>query len=196
MKVYIIRHGESECNRLDLRCGWSKTDLSELGHKQAEAIRPYLEGIKFDRVYCSDLPRTVQTAHHALPNAELILTDKIREVHVGTLSDRPASDCEAEYGESYRESMRLQDFRIFGGESQAQMQERVRSFISDLEKLEGVDTVAVVGHEGTLHQMLEVTLGTDILIDHIIMYNASVSVFEYVEGLGWRMLGWNFTGKL
>lgn len=196
MDVYIIRHGQSECNRLKLRCGWSKTDLSELGCRQAEAIRPYLQGIHFDRVYCSDLPRTIQTAKRALPGAELILTDKIREINVGRLADRPEKDCEAEYGEAYLEGMRLQDFRSFGGESQEEMAERVRSFTADLEKLRDADKVAVVGHEGTLHQMLEVALGTDILIDHIKVYNASVSVFRYEESKGWRLISWNFTGSL
>ena len=37
MKVYFIRHGQSEGNRQRRHCGWSDTPLSELGHAQANA---------------------------------------------------------------------------------------------------------------------------------------------------------------
>ena len=37
MKVYFVRHGQSEGNRLNLHCGWSQTPLSQLGHQQARA---------------------------------------------------------------------------------------------------------------------------------------------------------------
>ena len=66
MKVYFIRHGQSEGNRLHLHCGWSDTPLSELGHQQARAANAYLKDIPFDRIYCSDVPRARQTAADAL----------------------------------------------------------------------------------------------------------------------------------
>ena len=195
MRVYFVRHGESECNRLDLRCGWSETPLSETGRKQALAAKEYLSTVHFDKVFCSDLPRAVETARLALPGAELILSDKIREISVGSLSNRPASDCEAEYGEQYRESIRLQDFKVYGGESQQEMKRRVQSFIKDLEKLEGLQNVAVVAHEGTVLQMLSVAMKKEVLLEWVDIQNTSVSVFEYQNGF-WKLILFNYTGRL
>ena len=194
MKVYFIRHGESECNRLDLRCGWSQTPLSKLGREQAGRANAYLREIPFDKVYCSDLTRVRQTAQEALPGCKPVYSDRIREIHVGSLSECPAEECREKYGKIYDEAMRLQDFTAFGGESQQQMKERVRSFIRDLEKDEA-QYVAVFGHEGTVHQMMEITLEQEILLEKLRIDNASVSVFEYLNGK-WKLLQYNYEGEI
>lgn len=194
MKVYFIRHGQSECNRLDLRCGWSSTPLSELGRKQAKRANAYLKKVPFDKLYCSDLERVRQTAHEALPGCKPIYSDRIREIDVGSLSECPARECQKEYGETYDEAMRLQDFTAFGGESQRQMKERVGSFIRELEK-EEAQYIGVFGHEGTVHQMLEIALGHEILLEKLQIDNASVSVFEYADET-WKLLQYNCEGEL
>lgn len=194
MKVYFIRHGQSECNRLDLRCGWSQTPLSELGRKQAKKANTYLQKIPFDKLYCSDLTRVRQTAQEALPGCKLVYSDRIREINVGSLSECSAQECQKKYGKIYDDAMRLQDFTAFGGESQQQMKERVGSFIRELEK-EEAQYVAVFGHEGTVHQMLEITLGQEILLEKLQIDNASVSVFEYLDGK-WKLLQYNYEGEI
>lgn len=197
MKVYVIRHGQSEGNRLELHCGWSDTPLSELGHRQAKGANAYLQQVLFDRIYCSDLPRARQTAQDALPGCQPIYSAKIREVGVGSLAGRPISECAAEYGAAYVQSVRDQDFSAYGGETQEQMRQRVRDFIrQELEPLEGVcDTVAVFGHEGTVHQMLCHALGHEVLLEHIQVDNASATVFSLEKGC-WKLEKWNYTGRI
>lgn len=195
MKVYVVRHGQSECNRLDLRCGWSQTPLSELGHQQAKSANAYLKDIPFDRVYCSDLPRAVQTCKDALPDCQPILTPKVREISVGAMSDRTFDDCIAEYGDRYHHAMRVLDFREFGGESREEMRDRLYGFFKELEQLEGVERVAVFGHEGTAQQLLNYAFDADIYLEHMVIENASVCVFEYKNGI-WTLLKWSYTGKL
>jgi len=196
MKVYVIRHGQSEGNRLSLHCGWSDTPLSALGHAQAQAANDYLKDIPFDRIYCSDLPRARQTAQDALPGCEPIYSPLLREVGVGTLAGRLMADCAAEYGAVYREANRAQDFSPFGGETQQQMRDRLRRFFAEeLEPLEGCDHVAVFGHEGTVHQLLSYALGYDVMLGNILVENASVSVFSYENGC-WKLEKWNHTGAL
>ncbi len=195
VKVYVIRHGQSEGNRLQLHCGWSETPLSELGHRQAKGANDYLKVVPFDRIYCSDLPRAMQTAQDALPGCQPVYSDKIREIGVGSLAGRPIADCAAEYGAAYEQSVREQDFSAYGGETQQQMRQRVRSFIRELEQLQGLDCVAVFGHEGTVHQMLSYTLGYDVLLENLQIDNASVSVFSYENGV-WKLLKWNHTDQI
>ena len=196
MKVYFIRHGQSEGNRLSLHCGWSDTPLSELGHAQAKAAGACLKDIPFDRVYCSDLPRARQTAADALPGCAPIYSEKLREISVGTLADRLIADVAAQYGDPYWEHVRQQDFSAYGGETQQQMRARLKSFFTDeLEKLEGLSHVAVFGHEGTVHQILNHAVGYDVLLEHLQVDNASVTVFSFEDGC-WKLLKWNYTGVL
>ena len=196
MKVYLIRHGQSEGNRLSLHCGWSDTPLSQLGHQQAKAAGAYLRDIPFDRIYCSDLPRAMETAADALPGCQPIYSPLLREVSVGTLAGRLMADCAAEYGEVYDDANRRQDFSPFGGETQQQMCHRLHRFFTEvLEGLEGCDHVAVFGHEGTVHQMLCHALGYEVLLEHLQVDNASVTVFSYENGV-WKLEKWNHTGAL
>ncbi len=196
MKVYVIRHGESECNRQKLNCGWSQTPLSPLGREQAAAAAKHLAGIHFDRIYCSDLCRARETCALALPGSDPILTDRIREVSVGCLSERPFDENLRKYGEAYTEGVKNQDFRAFGGESQEQMVARVAEFIRFVETLEGeCSRIAVVGHEGTVHQFFNHCMGYPVLLEHLTIKNASVTVFDLTDGV-WSLESFSYTGSL
>lgn len=64
-KLYIIRHGETELNRLGIVQGRGvNTDLNETGRAQADAFYEHYKAIKFDKIYTSTLKRTHQTVQH------------------------------------------------------------------------------------------------------------------------------------
>ena len=144
----------------------------------------------------SDLPRARQTAADALPGCEPIYSPKLREIGVGTLANHRIVDVAAQYGAPYWEHVKQQDFSSYGGETQAQMRARLKSFFTDeLETLTGRERVAVFGHEGTVHQIFNHAMGHDVLLEHLQVDNASVTVFNYEDGC-WKLLKWNYTGAL
>ena len=55
MKLVLIRHGESEWNKLNLFTGWMDVDLSEKGREEAQNAGRLLkeEGCDFDICYIS-----------------------------------------------------------------------------------------------------------------------------------------------
>ena len=60
--IYIIRHGETELNRLGIVQGRGvDTDLNEKGQDQARAFFHHYRSIPFDKIYTSALKRTRQT---------------------------------------------------------------------------------------------------------------------------------------
>ncbi len=62
-ELYIIRHGETELNRLGIVQGRGvNTDLNETGKAQAAAFFNHYKHIPFDHIYTSALKRTHQTA--------------------------------------------------------------------------------------------------------------------------------------
>lgn len=63
MKLIIVRHGESEWNRLNLFTGWTDVELSEHGKQEAKSAGQLLkeEGYDFDVCYTSYLKRAIRT---------------------------------------------------------------------------------------------------------------------------------------
>lgn len=60
--LYIIRHGETEYNRKGMVQGSGiDAPLNENGRKQAAAFFEAYKAVKFDKVYTSNLKRTVET---------------------------------------------------------------------------------------------------------------------------------------
>ena len=68
MRLVIIRHGESEWNKLNLFTGWSDVDLSPEGKKEAILAGKALkeEEIDFDVCYTSYLKRAIHTLNLVL----------------------------------------------------------------------------------------------------------------------------------
>ncbi|HKG07550.1 MAG TPA: histidine phosphatase family protein, partial [Pedobacter sp.] len=61
-EIYIIRHGETELNRLGIVQGRGvNTDLNDTGRSQAAAFYEMYKKIPFQKVYTSTLKRTHQT---------------------------------------------------------------------------------------------------------------------------------------
>jgi broad specificity phosphatase PhoE len=64
-EFYIIRHGETELNRLGIVQGRGvDSDLNDTGRAQAAAFFNHYQNIKFDKIYTSALKRTHQTVEN------------------------------------------------------------------------------------------------------------------------------------
>lgn len=67
-KIVMVRHGESEWNKLNKFCGWVDADLSDKGKEEAVAAGNALKqaGMTFDLAYTSVLKRANETLNMAL----------------------------------------------------------------------------------------------------------------------------------
>lgn len=59
--LVLVRHGESEWNKLGLWTGWQDVPLSEKGKAEAKSAAEVLSDIKFDILISSDLKRAYET---------------------------------------------------------------------------------------------------------------------------------------
>lgn len=67
--IYIIRHGETDLNRLGIVQGRGMdTELNENGRAQAEAFYKLYKDVPFDKIYTSTLKRTHQTVQKFIDN--------------------------------------------------------------------------------------------------------------------------------
>lgn len=106
MKLVLVRHGESEWNKLNLFTGWHDVDLSEKGHEEAKQGGRILkeEGYDFDVAYTSYLKRAIHTLNHILDEMDRnwIPVNKcwqLNERHYGALQGLNKSETAEKYGE-------------------------------------------------------------------------------------------------
>ena len=106
MKLVLIRHGESEWNKLNLFTGWTDVELSEKGVDEAkEASRQLKEaGFDFDLCYTSYLKRAIHTLNEVLLGLDrewlpVKNSWKLNERHYGALQGLNKSETAAKYGE-------------------------------------------------------------------------------------------------
>lgn len=197
MKLFLIRHGESENNRNRRYSGQCNPKLTELGRKQAEAIRPVLEKIDFDAVYSSDLTRAIETCNIALPNAIPILNDKLREFSIGYLEDRPyytPKDDNDELSIDWHNKFKVFDYSSFGGENFDNLIKRFTKFLKEIES-KPYKNVAAFCHAGLISAVTCHIISA--LFDRSAIHcpNCAIVVFEF-DGTKWRLLSWNYGAAL
>ena len=83
-EVFLVRHGETEWNKLGRFQGSTDLELSEEGIKQARCLQERFKG-DFDYIFCSPLKRAFQTASIICENIEKepIIVDEITEINFG-----------------------------------------------------------------------------------------------------------------
>ena len=159
--LYLVRHGQSEWNRLGRIQGRRESPLTGTGREQADAVGRLLRAALPEPgldIVASPLVRAFETAAiiaEALDRAASdVRTDpRITDFDVGVLAGYPGWDAvAADHPELAR--LRLEDplrFRPPCGESGADVLARVRDFL-DSRETAGRDTL-VVGH-GVINKFL------------------------------------------
>ena len=146
MKLYLMRHGRTHYNDLELCNDDPPRDvhLAAEGIAQAERAAERLRGTRFERIITSQLPRTRQTAeivnrHHGVPIEAHPALNDIRSGFDGL----PVADYFAATG---ADPLHI---RANGGESLLDHKARVLSFLEWLEGRPETELL-VVAHEETL----------------------------------------------
>ena len=103
--IVLIRHGQTTTNAKGLLVGRSNPELTELGERQARALRPLLGGIQ--EVWTSPLERARATARLALPDVPLEVKETFIEVDYGDLEGEPISVVSAEQWEAFESDHEL-----------------------------------------------------------------------------------------
>jgi len=105
-KIVMIRHGESEWNKLNKFCGWYDATLSEQGFKEAEAGGKALKDAeyKFDIAHTSLLTRAQTTLQKVLEGIQqtdipIEKTWRLNERHYGGLTGLNKAETAEKHGE-------------------------------------------------------------------------------------------------
>lgn len=162
--------------------GWSDVELSEQGFEQAEKVAERFSSLSLKGLYSSDLQRAIQTAeaigkkHGALP----IRTPLLREINFGKWEGLTYNEIRSSYGEEVRKWFDDPFQRApIGGETLAEVCQRMELFLRDIASRENEGTVVVVSHGGLIRSILHCYLKQKIQqLWEIQVDNASVSLLE------------------
>lgn len=200
MDLYLVRHGESEANMNGLHAGWAPVHLTVKGVSDAKRIGACIDGIKFDKIFCSDLVRTRETCFYAIGADKPEFRKELRELDVGILAGQSPKVLMSKFGDTYSERYYARDYRAYGGESMIDLFTRVSAFMQELESssYSCFDNIIAFSSEGPIDMALSYALGVNDpkLFRNLLCDNCSICILRYTKDHNWVLKQWNYTGKL
>lgn len=160
MKLYLVRHGQTDWNKERRIQGRADIELNEFGRHLAVETGKGLKDVPFAACFSSPLKRAVETAQLILGEKDLpVLTDeRIAEMDFAEYEGKCCMKENWELPESFRNFFEAPDRYepAEGGESFADMKKRTRAFLDDLCAREEFrnENILVVTHGAALAGML------------------------------------------
>lgn len=153
MKLYVMRHGETDGNKIRLLQGRLDNPLNENGRKQAAEAGSLLRDIPFDAYYVSPLTRTMETAELATgkPRSAFFPEERIIEISFGSQEGRTLEELGPEFGRFFLDPEHYEP--VCGAESFPELTARIGSFLEEL-KEKPYQNVLAVSHGAAIHALL------------------------------------------
>lgn len=157
MRLWLVRHGETEANVAGLYSGHAPTPLTGRGIAQAQSLNTLLARVPFDQVLCSELERAQHTARLVLEGRDLPLLVKpeLNEMFFGDWEMRHHRDLAVEDAENYAAwCSDWQNAVPTNGEGFAAFAQRVEQFTRILSDFTHLPHVLIVSHQGVLSLLI------------------------------------------
>lgn len=193
MKLYIIRHGETDWNKDKRLQGQSDTELNEYGVKLAEITSEALKDIKFDHIFSSPLKRAYRTAKilRRDRDIEIVTDDRLKEIGFGINEGVPASQITEDFHYFFDAPERYVPAQ--GGETYEHLCSRSRDFIDNviipMSVKDPESTVLITAH-GALNKSIMIYLNhleIKNMWDGVFQKNCCVNIFD-IHGNEFEML--------
>ena len=160
MKIYVIRHGETEMNVRHVKQGWLDTPLNDAGRELARLTGLAMKGIRFDKCVSSPLVRSRETVEIVLRESgngdvPIETDDRLKEINFGLEENTPATSSllPPEIGiQFFTDSLHFPGFP--GGESVRDLIRRTGEFLTELAARNDDQTWLIGTHGCALRAMM------------------------------------------
>ena len=146
MKIYAIRHGETDWNKLSKIQGITDTELNETGINQAKEAAKQIKEYNFDLILSSPLKRAAKTA-------EIVSNGKVPVCYREELIERCFGDYEGSTLKDFNMS-RCYDYKLNTDENNLEslndLITRVNSLLDEIKNTYSDKKVLLVTHGGIL----------------------------------------------
>lgn len=191
MKIYIIRHGETDANKNGILQGSSDWPLNEDGIKLAKISGENMKDIKFDICYSSPLSRAKKTAELILEysgnkNTEIIYDKRLQELDMGTLEEKKLDLSELGLYRAIKMLMFRKNPFLVGrfpkGESAIKCCKRTQQILKEI-ATKNYETVLISTHGCALRAMLNMLYENKFNFwQGMVPYNCVVNIVEVKDG--------------
>ena len=185
LRIYLVRHGETEWNATDRMQGRSDVPLSPRGVLQSKAVAQRLRDRGIDAVYSSDLVRARDTARIIGEPRGLRVVEEplLTETALGEWEGLTEADIiAAGKGEALRRYRADGvNCRPPGSEPLAEVADRMLQALSRIAERHIGGTILIVGHGGSLRVLFCHAIGVP-AVPHMRSFrlaNGSLSLIEY-----------------
>ncbi|WMY95326.1 MAG: 2,3-diphosphoglycerate-dependent phosphoglycerate mutase GpmB [Arsenophonus sp.] len=193
LKVYLVRHGETEWNVAKCIQGQSDSPLTKVGIKQAKLVAKRIQSIGITHILSSDLERTKKTAEIIAKfcHCDVIFEPRLRELNMGVLEGRPMNSLnDEEESWCYNLVNGLPGARIPKGESMEEITERMFSTLEECRLLPVNSKPLLVSHGIGLGALLNYILGVPLNAQRRLrLRNCSLSKVDY-QKRPWLQYAW------
>lgn len=195
LKLYIVRHGETEWNVIKRFQGQLNTPLTEKGIKKLKETGKKLENVLFDEVYTSELGRTVASAEIILNEnngyknnkLELQKLAELNEVYFGVWQGLTYEEVFLKYPEEGNNYFyNVKNYKAENVEAE-KLEDALERFLKGINKIldsHELGNILVVTH-GTVFEMFMNYVANNSIFDideRTLMGNGDYKVFSYKDG--------------
>ena len=195
LKLYIVRHGETEWNVIKRFQGQLNTPLTEKGIKKLKETGKKLENVTFEEIYTSELERTVNSAEIILNENRGYKNNKLKlkklaelnEVHFGVWQGLTYEEVFLKYPEeanNYFYNVKNYKAENVKAENLKDALERFLRGINKILSSNKSGNILVVTH-GTVFEMFINHVGNNDIFDideRTLMGNGDYKIFSYEDG--------------
>ena len=176
MKLYIVRHGETDWNKNKMMQGNTDVPLNQNGINQALNISKVLEDRTIDVCYSSPLSRAYETAKLITNNGNIIIDKRLEERELGEFEGKNSSLYDTHY---YWD--RKINSSLYGVEAANDLIVRVKTFYDELkEKYKDQDlNILIVTHGAIVRSLNFIIEGYDDNTNFALFDVPNCHVFEY-----------------
>ncbi len=186
-KIYLIRHGETDYNKRGVVQGSGiNAPLNDTGRKQAAAFYEKYKDIPFDKVYTSELQRSIQSVQNFIDDGiPHVSFAGLNEINWGIYEGKIVNSHDSQYYETITEAWTRGevDVRIEGGDSPIMVQERQKPVLDYIEKQENEKTILICMHGRAMRIFLCLMLGESLKnMDEFAHTNLGLYILNYTDG--------------
>ena len=194
LKLYIVRHGETEWNVIKRFQGQLNTPLTEKGIKKLKETGKKLENVTFEEIYTSELERTVNSAEIILnenrgyKNKKLKLKKlaELNEVYFGVWQGLKYEEVFLKYPEEANNYFyNVKNYKAENVEAE-NLKDALKRFLRGINKIldsHKSGNILVVTH-GTVFEMFINYVGNSSIFDideRTLMGNGDYKIFSYED---------------
>jgi len=183
-RLVLVRHGATRHSAERRFSGRNTLALDEHGVRQAQALAARAPSWRPVAIVSSPLVRTMQTADviAAELGVEVTAVDDLAEVDFGEWEGRTFGEARASHPAELDAWLAAPDTAPPGGESFAQVGERVQRARDEIMRMHAGNTVVVVTHVTPIKTLLRLALDAPpIAMFRIHLDTASVSIVDYFD---------------